>query len=458
MKHRLSFLILCCALVLFGQMAAAVERPNFILILTDDQSWVGSSVLMDPDLPESRSDFFQTPELERLAARGMRFSQGYAPAPYCCPTRRSLQVGQTPARHVYQQDVADWPVRYREQLTIPRMLKAIDGRYRTAHFGKWDLRFDLVSPEDLGYDVSDGLTDNGEGGGRGSGGPAAVDDPKLIDHLTSASCTFLAEQAASGSPFYLQISHYAVHLDIYYREETLTRTKGWKIGEKHAMPEFAAMTYDVDQAIGAVVDKVTELGLSDNTYIIIMSDNGGRDSIPDAPDTSLPRNHPLRDGKGTMYEGGIRVPFMVIGPGIEAGSVSRVPVTGLDLLPTMADLAGNKNPLPSALDGGSIAPVLRGTGSTVSRQRDYLIFHQSVTRESQSAIRRGQYKLVKTWDEDQVELFDVAADPGETIDLGERMPELRDELHQKLSSFLAEVGAETERSMSKKELKKIFKR
>ena len=118
--------------------ASAVERPNFIVILTDDQSWVGTSLQIDPDDPSSKSDYYQTPNIERLAAMGMSFTDGYAPAPYCCPTRRSLLVGQTPARHLYQKDQAAWPSQYRQQLSIPRMLKIADPRYATAHFGKWD--------------------------------------------------------------------------------------------------------------------------------------------------------------------------------------------------------------------------------------------------------------------------------------------------------------------------------
>ncbi|MCP4509672.1 MAG: sulfatase-like hydrolase/transferase, partial [Fuerstiella sp.] len=137
-------------------VSGADTSPNFVVILTDDQSWVGSSVLMNPDDDRTRSDYYRTPNIKRLADMGMRFTQGYSPAPYCCPTRRSLLIGQTPARHVYQKDQENWPAEYRRQLSLPRMLKAANPDYRTAHFGKWDMRTDDVTPEQMGYDVSDG--------------------------------------------------------------------------------------------------------------------------------------------------------------------------------------------------------------------------------------------------------------------------------------------------------------
>ena len=165
----------------------AQDGPNFVVILSDDQSWVGSSALMRPGDSRTRSDYFRTPEIERLARRGMTFTDGYAPAPFCCPTRRSLQIGQTPARHLYQADQEAWPATYRRQLNIPRMLKSADARYRTAHFGKWDHRFDRPTPEEMGFDVSDGDTGNGTGGGKGSGGPAAAADPKLARAISSES-------------------------------------------------------------------------------------------------------------------------------------------------------------------------------------------------------------------------------------------------------------------------------
>ncbi len=427
------------------------QSPNFVVILTDDQSWVGSSVLMDPKDTRTRSDYYQTPHIERLAKMGMRFTQGYSPAPFCCPTRRSLLIGQTPARHIYQKDQENWPKEYRRQLTIPQMLKQANPQYMTAHFGKWDFRFDNVTPEEMGYDVSDGYTGNFTGGAKGTGGPKAVDDPKKIFGITRRTCDFIERQAQRGKPFFVQVSHYAVHLDIYYRQESLDKSRKWKRGRKHNMPEFAAMTGDVDLGIGRVIDKIKALGLQTNTYIFFMSDNGGRLTMPGQPDAELPRNHPLRNGKGSMYEGGLRVPFIVIGPGVNPGSVSKIPVTGLDILPTIADLAGYKKALPDSLDGGPMTNVLfnQGTGH-VRRRRPFLLFHHAVQRKPQTALILGKFKLVKTWQGNKLELFDLSGSPSEDEDISQQLKDKTRELHSYMLAFLEEVNAETRRISNKK--------
>jgi len=442
--------LVCCGPFLPSARCAQTS-PNFVVILTDDQSWVGTSVRMDPDIPHTRSDYYQTPHIERLAAMGMRFVQGYAPAPYCCPTRRSLLIGQTPARHIYQKDQENWPKQYRKQLTLPRMLKKANPHYKTAHFGKWDMRFDEITPAETGYDVSDGYTGNGIGGGRGSGGPAARDDPKLIFGITERACDFIETQKNSGRPFYLQVSHYAVHLDIYYRAKTLEQTQDWPKGQKHTMPQFAAMTSDVDTGIGLLLDKIKALGLMDTTYIFFLSDNGGRLTMPGQKDDTRPRNDPLYEGKGSMYEGGLRVPFIVIGPNIKPGSVSRTPVTGLDIFPTIAALARYPDPLPEVLDGGSMTEVLfnQGTGS-VRRNRPFLLFHQAVQRSGETALIHGNYKLVKSWADDKLELFNLSKSVREQKNLVDKLPGKTADMHRMMVDFITEVKAETRRTESKR--------
>ena len=426
---------------------AAADSPNFIVILSDDQSWVGTSTAMIPGRPDTRSDYYQTPSIDRLVQQGMLFTHGYSPAPFCCPTRRSLQIGQTPARHIYLKDQENWTTIYRQQLNIPRLLKTTNPRYQVAHFGKWDHRFDDVSPADMGYDVSDGVTTNGTGSGKGTGGPAAQQDPKLIFGITDRACKFMEQQVQDENPFYLQVSHYAVHLDIFYRDQTLAQVKQRKAGRKHNMPQFAAMTADLDTGIGLLMKKVKSLGLLDNTYIFFLSDNGGRNTLPKSPPRRAHRNYPLRDGKGSMYEGGLRVPFVVSGPGIEPGSVSHVPVTGLDIMPTLATLAGYPDPLPGNVDGGSIVNVLRQDGKgTVPRQYPFLIFHQAVSRDAETSLRLGHYKLVKQWHREKLELFDLSTDLGEEKDLSAKLPEKTDELHRLMTRFLEEVNAETRRT------------
>ncbi|MGE4550040.1 MAG: sulfatase-like hydrolase/transferase, partial [Opitutales bacterium] len=431
-------------------LAKSTQPPNFVVILTDDQSWVGSSLQIIPEDARTRSDYFRTPHIERLAAMGMCFTQGYSPAASCCPTRRAIQTGQTPARHEYHSDRAGWTTTYRRQLNIPRMLKAANARYRTAHFGKWDHRYDEVSPHQQGYDFSDGYTGNGTGGSKGSGGPAASPDPKRIDTITDQALHFIDRQHASATPFYLQLSHYAVHLDIFYNQSTLERLRKISPGRKHNMPEFAAMTADMDTSIGRVLDKLIKLKLLENTYLIFLSDNGGRTGIPKAPQAQEPRNAPLRDGKHSFYEGGIRVPFIVLGPGVKPGSVSTVPVTGLDILPTLADLADYTKPLPQNIDGGSMRPVLHNAGQGgIQRANPFLVFHQAVDRTAISAIRLGNFKLVKTWRKEQLELFDLSKDLSESRDLSRQHPEQTRKLHHMLTGFLKEVGAETRRTKKK---------
>lgn len=430
-------------------LAVADAKPfNFVFILSDDQSWRGTSARMDPDLPESSSDYYMTPEIEKLFESGMRFSRAYAPAPYCCPTRRSLLTGQSPARHIYQKDQESWTEVFRKQRSIPRVLKKIDPNYLTAHFGKWDHRFDEVTPEEMGYDLSDGATGNGEGGSRDSGGPRTAADPKLISHITERACQAILDAHQQSRPFYVQISHYAVHLDIVYKQETLDRVKQREKGGVHDIAEFAAMTEDLDAGVGRVFQQIKDLGLEASTYIIFMSDNGGRKSLPGFPAKNL--NAPLRNGKGTMYEGGIRVPFAVVGPGIKPNSVSHVPVNGVDILPTLADLNGQAISL-QGLDGGSLKPILLQKNDAVERKNDFLVFHHAVKRKPQTAIIQGKYKLVVTWKKegDELELFDMEKELNEAHDLSMSEPDLTRNMYQAMKSYLSEVGA-TKRYTRKK--------
>lgn len=442
-RHGVFAVFSSVAATVAGGASAAVP-PSFLLILADDQSWVGTSLPGIPGDPSTASDYHRTPSIERLASRGMQFTDGYAPAPFCCPTRRSLQVGQTPARHEYQQDRKNWPEVYRRQLNLPRMLKAADARYRTAHFGKWDHRYDGVSPADQGFDESDGVTGNNTGGGRKAGGEVQREDPKLMSTLTERAGVFLAEQARAGRPFFLQVSHYAVHLEIQHSEKAMARVRGRPPGIKHNLDVFAAMTEDLDDAVGRLLDRLDALGLAERTYVIYMSDNGGRPTLPGAADKGQGPNYPLRGAKGTLYEGGIRVPFIVSGPGVKPGSVSRVPVTGLDLFPTFADFAGYREKLPETVDGGSLRDVwLNGGTGEVRRVRPYLLFHQAIDRRAQTALRWGDLKLVKNWTTGEVELFDLARDLRESENLAKRLPEKTAELHRIAAAFISEVKAET---------------
>ncbi len=458
---KIFILALCCFLSSCNTQLEKERKPNFILILTDDQSWVGTSFLADPADPRSKSDFYQTPNMERLAKSGMRMTNGYAPAPFCSPTRKSILTGLNPAKHEYQKDRDLWTMTFRKQLTIPKILKMADSNYVTAHFGKWDARYDNFTPEEMGYDVSDGLTGNNTGGGKktlnkngedlpfkmGKAWPKAYDDPKLIFSLTQRSGDFIEEQTKNSKPFFIQISHYAVHLAITYSQKNIDKYSRVEKGKKHFVPQFAAMTEDLDEGIGILLNKVASLGIADNTYIIFLSDNGGRTSIPIGVEQKVTRNFPLRAGKGSMYEGGLRVPFIVAGPGISQNTYSNVPVTGLDILPTVARLAGYKDSLPENLDGGNLEAIIHNKGiGTIERKSPYLVFHQAANRKPISAIRWGNYKLVKDWRFNKLELFNLSKDIEEKNDLSKEIPELVEKLNDALIRFLVEVNAETKQT------------
>ncbi len=426
------------------------QPPNIVLILVDDQGWNGTSVLMDPRVSASKSDYYLTPSIARLAAEGMTFSNGYAPSPICVASRRSIQFGQTPARLGTRYENDDEP---RDQRSIPEILKEIDERYATAHFGKWHMK---PSPSNLGYDESDGSTVNRTGGYRLGKKKwleyRATDDPKLMFEVTDRAIDFMIRKAAEGRPFYLQVSHYAVHMDMETRPETYDRFDSMAKGSVHRSVPFAGMTRDLDDAIGRLLESLEILGLKDETYVFYTSDNGAVFEFPPKTDELFAfapkarresRNHPLRGGKWTLFEGGIRVPFVVTGPGIEPGSTCSEPVVGWDLLPTFAALAGSTSGLPENLDGGDFASLLKNTGSgDVVRPAEALVFHSLRFAPPHSSIRVGDYKLIRIWRENRRLLYNLKEDIGESNDLAESMPGKAEELDAKLQGYLESVGAE----------------
>ena len=426
----------------FGSGAAHAASPNIILILTDDQGWPMMSERMHPDMPESAIKYFHTPAMDRLAREGMRFTSGYSPGPLCTPTRRSIQNGMTPARQRGTEFKSAWvPAAH---LTLPRALKEADSAYVCAHFGKWGE--DMIStPEECGYDVSDGMTGNKTGGAdENKFSDVVKDDPKLIFSLTQRANKFMAKQVADKRPFYLQLSHYAVHRQVQALPATNDKYANDK-PPRQFTPTFAAMLEDLNTGLTKLLDEVDRLGITDSTYIVFTADNGGNTSYANT-DTSLPtNNYPLRMGKQYLYEGGIRVPFIVRGPGIKPGSVSHTPVAGYDLLPTFYELAGGKKSLPSDIDGGSFRSQLAGSGEdAVKRALPGLLFHRPHLRGMpHSAFRVGDMKLVVNWRTGEKELFDLSKDIGETKNLASLMPDDTAKMYAQLSSYLKMVNAET---------------
>ncbi len=439
------------AVILTCPRDANADKPNFILFLTDDQGWTDTSVPMIEGRADSKSDFYRTPALERLAREGMVFSSAYSPAPVCSPTRHSIQFGKTPARlrntcHV--KGAAGCP----DEISIASMLKKTDPPYATAHFGKWGLS-QSPAPEHFDYDQSDGRTNNFHGDWRSTKDRRALpdDDPKRIFSLTKRAAAFMEEQAGKGRPFYLQVSHYALHVQHNALPETIEKYRKLPRGGKcvpadydNATPplnawilEYAAMIEDMDTGLGMLLEKIDKLGIADNTYVIFVGDNGG----------GFRGNKPLRGGKGSVWEGGIRVPMVVRGPGVKPGTYCNVPVTGWDFFATFSDLAGNTKPLPQGIDGGSLRLLLENEGKgKVGRPEDHLVFHYPFWSpfggKPMTAIRHGDWKLVKEWESGKLHLFNLADDLGETRDLAEAKPDVAKKLHAKLTDYLKTVDAE----------------
>lgn len=430
----------------------AQPRPNFVFVLTDDHGWSQLSFAMDPEVGGAASSFLETPNMARLAEQGMRFTSGYSPAPLCTPTRRSIFCGMTPARQRGTEFASEFD--WEGQLTLPQALKQADGSYSTAHFGKFGSQMG-ASPEQVGFDESDGWTTNSTGGMPAPmeerGQSVTKEDPKLAFAITERAIDFARRQVAARRPFYVQVSHYAAHLQVQTRPQSLARFERKGRPDRAVTHAFTGMLFDLDEALGRILDALEGLGIADSTFVILMADNGGRGTIPGAQDSLAPPNRPLNGAKHSLLEGGIRVPFLVSGPGVKANSISRVPVTGYDLLPTLYDLAGGAEPLPAEVDGGSFRAVLEQGGvGGIDRAFEGLVFHRPKhRRDPASAIRVADYKLLLRYSTAARPrsrlLFDLADDPLEQRDLSEERAEKADELERMLLAYLQSVGAEETR-------------
>jgi arylsulfatase A-like enzyme len=302
------------------------------------------------------------------------------------------------------------------ETTIAEFLKRAG--YATAHFGKWHVG--RVSPSQHGFDESDGAT--------GNGGPdnVAAPNPKQALTMTAKGIAFMERQAKAGKPFYLQLSHYPNQAE--------------KDGGKNRPAESAdAATAIVDQTLGQLLAAVERLGLSSNTYILYTTDHG-----------TPGRNPPLAGGKGTVWEGGLRVPFIVAGPGVKSGACSHVRVTATDIFPTFAKLAGVREALPNGVEGGSFAAVLKNGGAgEVKRPRAEFVVHFPHYDKDKigpaSAILLGDFKLIRAYETGGLRLFNLAADPGERRDLAMQMPDKAKELNARLTAYLTAMNAQLPR-------------
>ena len=429
--------------------------PNILLILTDDQGWSQLSETIDARISDAQSSYLETPNMNRLGRSGIRFTSGYAPAPLCTPTRRAILCGTTAARSGSEFKSAWVPS---DHTTIPTALKQANPDYRCAHFGKWGEQM-ISSPEECGYDASDGMTGNITGGmplsmnpgtpkaNHGNTAPFYIDNeyPKRTKSVTDNAIGFMAEQVAAKKPFYIQASYYAQHLSVVCSESTLQKYKSKGTPDRGYNEAWAAMMEELDDGVGRLLDALDKLGVNDETYVVFMSDNGGRGTVPGGDEARVPTNTPLTGAKHSLYEGGIRVPFFIRGPGIQANSVCHTPVAGYDLLPTFYDLAGGKNHPSDEVDGVSLVPLFANSKAALKRADDALIFHRP--NRGFSAIRQGDYKLMLLWNKTGEihghELYKLSSDPREAEhELSKSQPKKTASLKQSLLAYLESVDAE----------------
>ena len=443
-----------------------INPPNFIFILADDQGWNGTSVRMNDTIPYSASDFYETPNLEKLAKKGMKFSNAYGSAPVCAPSRYSIQFGQTPARlQMIRVGMNTNHIDHNSSNTLIKQIKKTNSSYKAAHFGKWGMDSD---PKTLGYDKSDGPTKNKDGffdydSRELQWGNNISEDPKKIFSITEKAIDFIEENAQKKTPFYLQLSHYAIHSNLMMTKESYEKYSKKEKGKIHDNIGLAAMTEDLDHSVGLIMEKLKELGIENNTYIIYSSDNGSVPIIVPRRYYKQSYNYPLSRGKWDAMEGGIRVPMIISGPNIEPNSFSDTNISFSDLLPTIIDIISSKKIKDKSLDGGSFKKILFGKSKKIKRTTNGLIFHVPyengiALKRAHSAIIQDNYKLVKFYDNNEIKLFDLNADIFEKNDLSQKKGKIAKRLEASLMDYLSTVKApkwQTGITWKQKTLKKI---
>ena len=442
------------------------KKPNFLFVLVDDLGWA--------DLKCYGSSFYDTPNLDRLARSGMRFTDAYAACPVCSPTRAAIMTG----RHPVRVGITDWirgnnPRNPKliapedrdelalEEVTVAEVLK--DSGYQTFYAGKWHLGQDQKY-----WPLSQGFEINKGGFRRGSppGGyyspyknPRLEDGPEgeyLPDRLTDETIDFLKKRD-KDRPFLAYLAFYTVHtpiqaaprhLDKYEKrragmsedpDEVIAERNG-KTRVRQGRADYASMVQAMDDNVGRLMDTLEGLGIDDDTVVIFTSDNGGFSTVRRPGPTS---NAPLRSGKGWCYEGGIRVSLIIRAPGFtKAGSVSDEPVVSMDFFPTMLEMAGIGGKPELHKDGISLVPVIK-KGAKIGR--DFICWHYPHYHGSMwtpgAAIRAGDWKLIEFYEYDKIELYNLTDDLGEENDLAEKMPEKAKELREMLKAWQKKLGA-----------------
>lgn len=479
MKHLISSALFVILLV---PSALAEERqPNIVFFFIDDWAWCGSPIAMDDSMENSRMPVLEMPHLEKLASEGMKFRNAYA-SPQCSPSRVCIQTGQSSPRNgftVYLNSLGQdyynekkskgFPVIScisdetidPEAVTIPEALASLG--YTSAHFGKWHMRGD---PGEEGYAAHDGDTDNkpgntlhqwsGEGAPKPRRIPQDMSDPKLMFSITERSIQFIEEQVSEDRPFYLQVSHYAMHSGSECLPETREKyakhpaIKAFyerigkdaatiKVGDDPAV--WFGMAEDLDGRIGAVLERLEELGVSENTYVVVMSDNGYRHTELYVEEGMT---QPMHAHKWWAWQGGVRVPMIVRGPGIEAGTTFEDNVINYDLLPTFVDWAGGDPKSLTNIDGVSLADYLQGQKPAEDFVNRFLYFHYPHNRTSMphSAIVSGTSKVMHFYQYPDLPIFfDLSADEAETTNIAPERVDEHKRLFEAMNRYLEEVGA-----------------
>jgi arylsulfatase A-like enzyme len=438
-------------LLTWSGLLVAADRLNVVVFLIDD--------LGQRDLGCYGSKYYRTPHLDQLAAQGLRFTDGYAACPVCSPTRAALLTGKYPARL----HLTDWlpgvptnpthalarPALRQElplaEVTLAELLK--EAGYATALIGKWHLGGAGFGPEQQGFTLNIGGTHQGQPpsyfapfGKTGPALPGLIDAPAgeyLTDRLAAEAVKFISTH--TDKPFFLYLPHYAVHTPLQAPEAVVKQYPPGKPGSQ-GNPTYAAMVERMDAAVGAVLTALDTHKLRERTLVLFTSDNGGLSPMGGLQPGPT-NNSPLREGKGFLYEGGLRVPLLVRWPGVtKPGSTTSVPASSIDLLPTIAEATGLT--VPMGLDGKSLVPVCRGERI----ERAGLFWHyphyHGAGGKPGGVVRAGDLKLIEFYETGRQELFDVVKDLGESRNLAGDRPADVARLAQQLADWRQSVNAQ----------------
>ncbi len=424
-------------------LAEEASKPNFIVFLVDDMGWIDPACYGNP--------FHETPHIDRLAREGMRFTDAYAAGAVCSPTRASLLTGKTPAALEITDFIPGHPFAWAklkppeirgelplEEITFAEVLETAG--YRTASFGKWHLGGREFYPDKQGFDEFHVTRGRHFAPQIRSTPPLEVKPGDyMAEVLTDRAVRFITENR--DRPFCLYLPHFAVHIPLQAKEDLIEkyRRKQPKPPGQVNNPIYAAMVEHIDHSVGRLIETLEDLKLSERTVFLFFSDNGGLYQSASRRGEPVMINAPLRNGKGSLYEGGIRVPLIVHWPGqIKAGTLCSEPVSSIDVLPTLADLAGVK--LEHEVEGVSLAPLFHQTGTF---EREALYWHYPHYHHSTpaGAVRMGDYKLIEFFEDGRLELYHLKTDLGETKNLADAQPERAEKMLQKLKAWRKSVHA-----------------